>query len=205
MAVEKEPRTARGRATRARIVRAATELVGERGVAGTSLDGVREVAQASKSQLYLYFADRDELLRAVAESTCDTVLESQADALAAFDSITGIERYVDAIVALQVERHTPGCPIGTLAGQLGEHDEASRLILADGLGRWEHSLQAGLETMAARGELRPDANPARLATQTLMLLQGGLLLSQVHHNPGQMRLAADTVLELIRAALVPRH
>jgi len=196
----KQPRTARGRATRERIVRAAAELVAKRGVAGTSLDDVREIAHASKSQLYLYFADRDELLRAVAKSTCDSVLETQADALADFDSITGIERYLDEIVALQVERNTPGCPIGSLAGQLIERDEASRLILADGLERWELSLRNGLEAMAAREQLRPDANPVLLASQTLMLLQGGLLLSQVRRDPSQMRIAADTVLELIRAA-----
>lgn len=198
--MQSEPRTARGRATRERIVRAATELVAERGVAGTSLDDVRELAHASKSQLYLYFADRDELLRAVAESTCDTVIETQADALAGFDSITGIRRYLDAIVALQVERNTPGCPIGSLAGQLVEHDDASRLILADGLERWELSLRAGLEAMAAREELRPDTNPALLASQTLMLLQGGLLLSQVRRDPVQMRIAADTVVQLVQAA-----
>ena len=198
--MDKQPRTARGRATRERIVQAAAELVAQRGVAGTSLDDVRELAHASKSQLYLYFADRDELLRAVAASTCDTVLETQAEALAGFDSITGIERYLDEIVALQVERNSPGCPIGSLAGQLIERDEASRLILADGLGRWELSLQTGLEAMAARDQLRPDANPGLLASQTLMLLQGGLLLSQVRRDPTQMRIAADTVLELIHAA-----
>jgi AcrR family transcriptional regulator len=197
--VDKQPRTARGRATRERIVRAATELVAERGVAGTSLDDVRELAHASKSQLYLYFADRDELLRAVAASTCDTVLSTQADALAGFDSINGIQRYLDAIVALQVERNTPGCPIGSLAGQLIERDDAARLILADGLGRWQRSLQAGLESMAARHQLRPDADPDLLASQTLMLLQGGLLLSQVRRDASQMRIAADTVLELIQA------
>jgi TetR/AcrR family transcriptional repressor of nem operon len=201
--MEKQPRTARGRATRERIVRAAAELVAERGVAGTSLDDVRDLARASKSQLYLYFADRDELMRAVAESTCDTVLESQADVLAGFDSITGIERYLNAIVALQAERNTPGCPIGSLAGQLVERDEASRVILADGLERWELSLRAGLEAMAAREELSPDANPALLASQTLMLLQGGLLVSQVRRDAGQMRTAADTVLELVQAAASP--
>jgi TetR/AcrR family transcriptional repressor of nem operon len=198
--MEKQPRTARGRATRERIVRAATELVAERGVAGTSLDDVRELAQASKSQLYLYFADRDELLRAVAESTCDTVLETQAEVLADFDSVAGIERYLDAIVALQVERNTPGCPIGSLAGQLVQRDDASRLILADGLARWEASLRGGLEAMADRHELRPHANPALLAARTLMLLQGGLLVSQVRRDAGQMRIAADTVLELVHAA-----
>jgi TetR/AcrR family transcriptional repressor of nem operon len=201
--MDKQPRTARGRATRERIVRAAAELVAERGVAGTSLDDVRDRAHASKSQLYLYFADRDELLRAVAASTCETVLDTQADALAGFDSIAGIRRYLDAIVALQVERHTPGCPIGSLAGQLVERDEASRLILADGLGRWEGSLQGGLESMAALHQLRPDADPALLASQTLMLLQGGLLLSQVRRDPSQMRIAADTVLKLIQAACLP--
>jgi TetR/AcrR family transcriptional regulator, transcriptional repressor for nem operon len=198
--MEKQPRTARGRATRERIVRAASDLVAERGVAGTSLDDVREVAHASKSQLYLYFADREELLRAVAESTCDTVLQTQAGALAGFDSITGIGRYLDAIVALQIERNTPGCPIGSLAGQLVERDEASRLILASGLERWELSLRIGLDKMAARGELHPDADPALLASKTLMLLQGGLLLSQVRRDPAQMRIAADTVLELLRIA-----
>src|ERR1700761_1861853 len=118
------PRTARGRATRARIVDAASELIGERGVAGTSLDGVRERAEVSKSQLYLYFADRDALLRGVAEATCDAVIDGQADMLAGFDSISGIERYLDAVVALQVDRGAHGgCPIGSLAGELAERDD----------------------------------------------------------------------------------
>jgi TetR/AcrR family transcriptional regulator, transcriptional repressor for nem operon len=202
--MEKQPRTARGRATRERILRAATELVAERGVAGTSLDDVRGAARASKSQLYLYFSDRDELLRAVAESTCDAVNATQSDIVAGFDSLPGIERYLDAVVALQVERGTPGCPIGTLVGQLADRDDRSRLILADGLGRWERALRTGLDTMATRGELGPGVDPALLAAKTLMLLQGGLLLSQVRHDSNQIRIAADAVLELIRAGLADR-
>jgi TetR/AcrR family transcriptional regulator, transcriptional repressor for nem operon len=200
------PRTARGRATRERIVQAAAELVAERGVAGTSLDDVRERAHASKSQLYLYFADREELLRGVATATSDTVIESQAQALAEFDSLAGIERYLDGIVAMQVERHASGgCPIGSLAGQLAEQDDRARVILADGLGRWETGLQDGLEAMAARGELRHNADPALLATQTLALLQGGLLLTQVRRDAGQMRIVADTILTLVREALPESH
>ena len=44
-------------------------------------------------------------------------------------------------------------------------------------------------------------DPALLAAKTLMLLQGGLLLSHVRHDSNQMRIAADAVLELIRAGL----
>jgi TetR/AcrR family transcriptional regulator, transcriptional repressor for nem operon len=200
-----EPRTRPGRATRARIVRAAAELVSERGVAGTSLDDVRERAHASKSQLYLYFEDRDALMRAVAQATCDLVMDTQANELAEFDSLAGIKRYLDWQVALQVERQARGgCPIGSLAGQLAERDEGARLALADGFDRWEHALRAGLETMAARGELQNNADPSELAKQTLAILQGGLVLTQVHRNPDEMRAAANAALALIHASATPK-
>jgi AcrR family transcriptional regulator len=196
------PRTARGRATRQRILQAATDLISERGVAGTSLDDVRELAQASKSQLYLYFPDRDALLREVAESTCETVIETQAQALSGFDSVAGIKRYLDATVAFQHEQDQPsGCPIASLAGQLADHDEETRLILADGMDRWQEGLRTGLEAMLSRGELKPDADPVALANQSLVILQGGLLLTQVRRDVAQMQLAADTVLALISANL----
>ena len=199
--MSKLPSTAKGRATRERIVEAAAELVAERGVAATSLDDVRERARVSKSQLYHYFTDRDDLLRAVAGATCDAVLEVQSDALAGFDSLAGIGRYLDATVALQEEREARGgCPIGSLAGQLAERDEGARLVLAGGFGRWEAGLSAGLEAMAERGELRADADPRLLATQILALLQGALLLTQVRRDPSQMRVAADGALALLRAA-----
>ncbi len=170
-------------------------------MAGTSLDDVRRRAHASKSQLYLYFRDRDDLLRGVSEATCDAVLDLQSDALAGFDSLAGVERYFDATVALQEERDARGgCPIGSLAGQLVEHNENARLALADGFQRWEDGLRIGLEKMAARGELRPDADPAALATRTLAALQGGLVLTQVRRDPAQLRVAADAAFELIRAA-----
>ena len=197
-----EPRTARGRATRARILTAATALIAERGVAGTSLDDVRERAQASKSQLYLYFADRDALMRAVAAATCDEVIALQADALAACDSLAGIERYMDALVSLQQQRDAHGgCPIGSLAGQLAERDEGARLALGDGFKRWEAAIRSALEAMTARAELRAGTDPGLLATQTLAALQGGLILTQVRRDPRQLRVAADAALELIRAAM----
>src|SRR5258708_12777477 len=70
------PRTIRGQETRGRITAAASELVHDRGVARTSLDDVIERAGVSKSQLYLYFADRDALLRAVIAYNTEFVLSA---------------------------------------------------------------------------------------------------------------------------------
>lgn len=196
-----EPTTERGRATRGRIVGAAAALVTERGVAGMSLDDVCAQSAVSKSQLYHYFSGRDELQQAVAEVTSDAVLAGQAALLADFDTPEGAERYLDAIVALQEQRQARGgCPIGSLAGQLAEHHEGSRLALADGFDRWETGLRTGLQAMADRGHLRTGTDVPTLATQLLGMIQGGLLLTQVRRDPAQMRTAADGALTLLRTA-----
>jgi AcrR family transcriptional regulator len=191
----------RGRETRERIVRAAAELVAERGVAGTSLDDVRTRARASKSQLYHYFADRDDLMRAVAHAVSDEVVGGQSELFAQLDTIDGLRSWTDALVTVQRSRHAKGgCPIGSLAGQLAERDDGARLALADGLDRWESAIREGLERMAARGELRLDADPGALAQRTLAAVQGGLLLTQIRRDPNQLRSTLDGALDAILAA-----
>jgi AcrR family transcriptional regulator len=191
----------RGRKTRERIVHGGAELVGERGVAGTSLEDVRIRAQVSKSQLYHYFADRDDLMRAIARAVSEEVLGGQMPLFAELDTIEGLRAWADALVALQQARGARGgCPIGSLAGQLAEQDDGARRELADGFERWEAAIRDGLDRMAARGELRPDADPAAIAQRTLAAVQGGLLLTQVRRDPGQLRCALDGALDVILAA-----
>jgi len=196
-----EPATAKGRETRERIIHAAAALVAERGVLGTSLDDVRARAHASKSQLYHYFADRDDLMRAVARAASDEVVGGQAELFERLDTIDGLRAWAEALVTLQQTRNARGgCPIGSLAGQLAEQDEGARLELADGLDRWETAICQGLERMAARGELHPGADPRALAQNTLAAVQGGLLLTQVRRDPNQLRSALNGAMKAILAA-----
>src|SRR5438132_8915345 len=102
------PATKKGRATRERILQAAAELVAEKGAAGMSLDDVRARTGASRSQLYHYFENRDDLVRAVIDVTTDAVLGVQGALLHHLDSRDGIDRWFDALVALQVERQARG-------------------------------------------------------------------------------------------------
>jgi len=94
------PSTAKGRATRERIVRAAAELVAEHGVAAVSLDDVGALAPASRSQLYHYFDDKDALVRAVVDATSDAVLGAQDELIGQLDACAGIERWFGALVAV---------------------------------------------------------------------------------------------------------
>jgi AcrR family transcriptional regulator len=195
------PATTKGRATRERILQAAAELVAEKGAAGMSLDDVRERTGASRSQLYHYFQDRDDLVRAVIDVTTDGVLGNQGELLDHLDSWAGIDRWFDSMVQHQIGRHARGgCPIGSLVGQLAENDPQARTAIAAGFDRWEAHIRDGLTRMQARGKLRKDANPAALATATMASIQGGLLLTQVRRDPRQLRIALNAARNNLRLA-----
>jgi TetR/AcrR family transcriptional regulator, transcriptional repressor for nem operon len=192
------PSTERGRRTRQRIVAAASQVVAEKGALGASLDEVGARAPASRSQLYHYFDDKNDLLLAVAEATNDIVLDGQRDLFDRLGTWDGLVRWADALVAFQQERGGEGgCPIANLLGQLGERDDSVRAVLASGFDRWEADIRAGLAAMVESGELRPDAQVAWLASSTLASVQGGLVLSQARRDPFALRRALDGALALI--------
>jgi TetR/AcrR family transcriptional regulator, transcriptional repressor for nem operon len=192
------PTTDRGRLTRQRIVAAASEVVAEKGAVGASLDEVGARAPASRSQLYHYFDDKNDLLLAVAEATNDTVLDGQRDLFDHLDTWDGLVRWADALIAFQEERGgRGGCPIANLLGQLGERDDTIRAVIASGFDRWEADIRAGLEAMVQSGQLRPDADATWLASSTLASVQGGLVLSQARRDPVALRCALEGALALI--------
>jgi len=194
----KQPTTERGRQTRQRIVAAATTVVSEKGVAGASLDEVGTRASASRSQLYHYFTDKDELLRAVAEATNDFVLDGQRPLFERLGTWSGLTEWADALVEIQVQlRGRGGCPIANLVSQLGERDDDIRAELASGFDRWEAEIRAGLAHMVETGELLPDTDVAWLASSTMASVQGGLMLTQAHRDPRVLRQALDGALALI--------
>ena len=198
-----EPRTEKGRATRARILHAASRLIAERGVDRVILEDVECEAGVGRSQLYHYFDGRDDLLRAVIDTTTDAVLGDQGGLLNELDSLEAFDRWFDALVALQEERGAKGgCPIGSLVGQLAERDEETRAALVSGFERWEEPLVAGLTRMLQDGRLRRDANVEWLAVVTMAAIQGGLLLTQVRRDPEQLRRALEGARTVLAAAVV---
>jgi TetR/AcrR family transcriptional repressor of nem operon len=192
------PRTQRGRRSRDRIVAAAAELIAERGVEGASLDQILNAARASKSQLYHYFADKCDLVRAVVASRLDVTLETQMPWLERLDSFAAIRRWFDMITAQSDAAGHPGCGIGTLASELADRDETIRNDLARCFAVWEDYLVAGLEQMRVRGDLVTNADPRRLATATFASIQGGLLLAKTRKDVEPLRIALDAAYAHLR-------
>ncbi len=159
------PATGKGRATRERIIDTAADLIYERGVAVVTLDDVREATETSKSQLYHYFADKDDLVHAVIERQRARVLAFHAPKLDSLSSWEDIGRWRDAIVAAQAERQCRGgCPLGSLANALAELDDTARTRLSDAFTSWQQLLADGLADLITSGARPPDETPTRSAS-----------------------------------------
>jgi AcrR family transcriptional regulator len=90
--------TARGAATRARIVAAADELMSLNGATATTLDDTTAASGASKSQFYRHFGDKGALVRAVIALQGGRVLEREEQYLRRVDSFSGLDRSCRAIL-----------------------------------------------------------------------------------------------------------
>src|SRR5882757_1326170 len=195
--------TRKGQATRARLVAAASGLVYERGVAGTSTDDVQAAAGVSTSQIYHYFRDKKALVRAVIAHQTDAVLEVQQPLLSRLDTLDGLREWRNFVVDLQHRHHCAGgCPIGSLGSELAEADDEARADVAAGFERWAGAIRAGLHAMRDRGDLSRDADPDQLGLAILTTLQGGLLLTQIRRDTVALETGLDAMLDHV-ASFMP--
>jgi AcrR family transcriptional regulator len=196
--------TARGAATRARIVEAAAELMYVRGVNATTLDDVRAASGTSKSQLYNHFADKDALVQAVVELRAARVLAREEAHLSRLNSFNGLVRWRNALVQRNAAQNGAyGCALGSMATEVADHDDEARETLWATFQRWERLLADGLRRMQDSGKLRPDADADNLATGLIAALQGGYLLAQTARDVQPMEIALDMALDHVRSLLIP--
>jgi len=191
--------TPKGERTRARIIDAAARLIYERGVAGTTLEDVRAAADVSGSQLYHYFADKEDLVQAVISRQADVIVANHERADLA--TTEGLRAWRDMVIAAARSGDARGgCPLGSLGSQLAETDPDARALIAAGFGRWSAAFAAGLRTLHAAGPRPAGIDADDLAVTLLATLQGGLLLAQVQRDTRPLETAIDTILALASAS-----
>jgi AcrR family transcriptional regulator len=190
--------TARGRATRERIVAAASALMLQQGVARTTIEDIQLAAEVSASQMYHYFTDKADLVSAVIDFQTDQVLELQHQGLDSVTTLDDLRRWRDLVVDTTIAMQcVGGCPIGSLASDLAETDPVARAQLARSFARWETLLHDGLSRMRESGELPATADTDQLALGLLAAVQGSLLLSQVRRDVAPLRAVLNSLIDHI--------
>jgi TetR/AcrR family transcriptional repressor of nem operon len=191
--------TTKGRATRERIVAAASDLMLQNGVARTTIEDIQEAAAISTSQMYHYFADKNDLVSAVIDFQTDQVLGAQQLGLDRIECVQDLYRWRDIMVdTVRGLGGAGGCPIGSMASELSECDPVARARLAKSFAQWENMIHDGLVTVAARSKLAEGTDIDQIALAMLAGIQGGLLLSQVRRDTAPLAAAVDTMIEHLK-------
>jgi AcrR family transcriptional regulator len=192
--------TARGRATRLRLVEAAAHLMHVNGVAATSVDDVLEAAGAGKSQFYHAFESKDALVAAVLEFQAASGEEEQAALFRAHPGWEGIRAWFDAIVASQTRaRYAGGCPVGSMAAEMADRDPVLRRRLKSAFQRKRNAVHRHLAALQATGGLRAEADADALANFVMAALQGGLLLGSTYRNGTPLAHAVEAAWAHLRS------
>ena len=120
--------TAKGQATRQRIIEGAAAEIRGQGVAVATLDDIRARTQTSKSQLFHYFPDgKEQLLLAVAEHEAQMVLDDQQPYLGALTSWAAWQRWRDAVVD-RYRRQGQHCPLAVLMSEIGRSTPGAQAV-----------------------------------------------------------------------------
>jgi len=170
------------------------------GVTATTLTEVRAATGTSNSQLYHYFTDKSELVQAVIAFQADRFLQAQGPVLDELDSWDGLLAWSELMVAAQRDRECAGS-VGSLASELADNDEGSRLALVEAFERWQAHLVKGLAVMRERGDLAECADPEELATALMTAIEGGLVLSQVTRDVRPLEVSLKSALGYVRTYL----
>jgi len=201
--------TARGAATRSRIVATAAELMHVQGVGATTLDDVLRAGKASKSQFYRHFDDKPALVRAVIEQVGRQTIGRERETLQRVASLEELDRWRDALIernAAQGGRY--GCPLGSLASEVADQDPVARRMLEALFEAWRELFEGVIGRLQAEGILPEELDVAPLATGFVAAVQGGYLLAQTARDVTPMAFAIDMAiahLRLLAGARDPAH
>jgi TetR/AcrR family transcriptional regulator, transcriptional repressor for nem operon len=195
--------TARGAATRDRIVEAAAQLFYERGVRQTGNEDIRREAGVSGSQLNHFFASREDLVRAVlARRTAEAAAPERIAGLGRPATLPALREWADQYVEHWQDR-LGGCRVGSIAAETLKSGYALDDDVADAFEQWRTALETGLSALRENGELAPDADVENLSLVLLTSLQGGLLLTQARQDVAPLRAALDAALATVERAADP--
>jgi TetR/AcrR family transcriptional repressor of nem operon len=178
-----ETRRAKGAATRDQILNAAARLMHVQGYQSTSLDDVLRESGVGKGNFYYYFKSKEDLGYAIIDRTTRGFVErtlGPAFADVEADPIAQIHGFLDRVLDSQRQHNCVwGCAMGNLASELSDVHEGFRRRLAEVFDMWRIHLAEALVRGQARGRLRADADPSRIAQFLVAGLEGAILLSKV--------------------------
>jgi TetR/AcrR family fatty acid metabolism transcriptional regulator len=187
---------------RDQIMDTARRLFGERGTTDVPMDEIAAEAGVARSTVYVYFANRDDLLRACVQSMYDRMTATIAVVVA--DDASPAERLRGLILGLleridespaffrlaMATQATPGEGSAAVGGAL-------MMIGLDMIRVLEELVLAGV----AAGDFRADLDPERAVVLVGQHIYGALSVRAGEPDPIAAAQAADEICDFVRRGL----
>lgn len=180
----------KGARTSARLVESMLELIQTRGYSGTGLNTVVAHASAPKGSLYFHFPGGKEALGEKAVALAAERFRAMV-VDGAVDGTPGqvVRRVLDALARLLQEGdYQLGCPVSVVTLEMGAQSDLLRGACADAFESWVAPLAA---LLTAHG--RTPAAARSLATATVSMVEGAMIMSRAQRSVTPLRCAADTI------------
>lgn len=166
--------------TRAALLSAAAEEIYRSGFQSASMDDILRSAGVTKGALYHHFQNKLDLGYAVldeviAERVYDTWVRPLREHE---DPIDALHEVIERAVRDGQELLHNGCPLNNLAQEMASVDDGFQERISCICDRWQGELSNALASGQARGLVRPDLDPAGIATFLVATVQGSIGLAK---------------------------
>jgi AcrR family transcriptional regulator len=201
-AVQASPRFQRRPAARPdELVEAALAVFGERGFRATTLEEVAARAGVSKGTVYLYFASKDDLFRAVVEAKVVTLLAS-AEEMARTHAGSAAELLVDVVHRMwdAMSRTDMVCMGRLVQAELTQFPEVKRFYFEQVIQRHRRLLRNIAARGVASGEFRREATiivPRMVPSLVMQLNQNRFLFGDLDTGAPAPAVLCEAMLTLV--------
>jgi len=190
--------TAKGRATRQRIIDGAAAEIREYGVAVATLDDIMARTETSKSQLFHYFPNgKEQLLLAVATHEAQQVLDDQQPYLGELTSWAAWQRWRDAVVD-RYRRQGQNCPLSVLMSEIGRATPGAQAVTSALMRQWHDEIATGVRHMQTAEKISDDVSAERVAASLLAGIQGGVGIMLATGDLSYLEAALDVGIASLR-------
>jgi TetR/AcrR family transcriptional repressor of nem operon len=191
--------TAKGKATKQRIVELAAPVFNRKGYVGASFRDLIDATGLEKGGIYNHFASKEELALDAydhAMSIITTALaRSQDHATDAPDRLTRLIR------AFATSARKPaiegGCPIMNTAIEADDTHPELRDRARESMTQWHRLIGRIVKDGKAEGTLRDDVDPYALASTLTAALEGALMLARLYDDPTHMDHVVDHLVNYV--------
>lgn len=191
--------------TKNRIIQTASLLFHKKGYSNTSLSDILSATGLSKGGVYGNFNSKEEIALEAFRYNMKLLFESGTQ-LMNNNMLTSIEKLY-SLLKLHCKSlndpHLDGrCPILNTAVEARQVSPELNAQVAKVMDQWQKSLEKIMTEGKKKQEIKDNINPGYYAGLFISLVEGGVLLSNVHRNPIYMENNLKEIKKIIIGDLV---